>query len=110
MAVNELQKTISALAFETLAQLDGYEVSIKECCARWPDFAAYSDACKRLEQIRLCSGSVARLSVPVVALVIAHAELIFRLSDNQPPVDCRAQLLASVSALRRRLLELIRSG
>ena len=95
----------TAVAFEILARLDAYEVRITECCARWPDYESYSDACRSLEQVRLFSGAMPRLSVPVVGLVMAHAELVVKLSSNDAADECRRHVLMAVDALRQRLME-----
>lgn len=99
---------LSALALQTIDLLAQYEADCARLCTSWFDAELYRSACRSVDRIRACSGSLQGTSVSSAALLIAHAELVFTLWRGGELERPRNDHAACVAALRRACLRELR--
>jgi hypothetical protein len=84
------KRTERAIAAELASALERYEEQSAELVRTWLDMELYAEVSRGVDQMRLYCGSLSRLSVPWVAFLISHSELVFSLwrSPRRPPGSC----------------------
>jgi hypothetical protein len=103
----------AASTFDLAAALDRYLHDSDVLVRRWPDLECYRRVSDGIEGIRAACASRPRVSVPMIELLIAHAELIQWLWEAkrqpQPPEVVEAADRAHRDCVQR-LLEAWRGG
>ena len=107
---------LDAIAFQLAGALEKYDQDVERMVDTWLDMELYCSVSDQVEQIRMYSAALPRLSVFWVELLIAHAELVhslWRLHFRQDPLDrsrleeVRVRHSGCVASLRSRCLRLI---
>jgi hypothetical protein len=78
-------------ALEVEAALDRYERHVRELVQTWLDMDLYREVSVEIDAIRACCAAVPELSVPWVALLISHADLVHCLWRSGQPGQRVAQ-------------------
>lgn len=111
-------QAIDAVAFQLLAALDRYDRDVERMVDTWLDMDLYRSVSDQIEQIRMYSTALPRLSVSWVELLIAHAELVHSLwrlrfredaAEQSRLNEVRARHEACVATLKARCLRLVAS-
>jgi hypothetical protein len=108
-------RALDAVAFQLAATLDAYDVTFDALMRAWPDMDLYHRASASMDELKMYSAAVPQLSVPYVALLISHAELVHCLWKNgsgtaQPgdPLErARHDHRLAITSLRRKCLHLL---
>jgi hypothetical protein len=117
--MSEMNKGIErAIAFQLACALERYDEDSAEMVRTWLDMELYAEVSRRVDEMRLHCGSLSRLSVPWVAFLISHSELVFclwrtseRPSSSCPEVQaCVSRHSAAVRDLRESCARLFRGG
>lgn len=66
-----------AIAARLAAALKQYDRQCAEMVRTWLDMELYAAVSARVDEMRACCESLSRLSVPWVAFLISHSELVF---------------------------------
>jgi hypothetical protein len=103
---------LDAVAFQLLAALDRYEVSIDEMLLAWPDLGGYNVASAGIDEVQRYCSSLPRLSVGFVSLLIARAEMIQCLfahdpADPEKVAACARSHAAALAGLRDKCKRLL---
>lgn len=107
---------LDAIAFQLVAALEKYDEDAGRMVDTWLDMELYRSVSDQIEQIRLYSAALPRLSVPWVELLIAHAELVHSLwrlrfqhveADRVRLEEVRARHSHCVAVLRSRCVRLL---
>ncbi|HEY0825647.1 MAG TPA: hypothetical protein VGD76_17810 [Ramlibacter sp.] len=75
MAAND-RAALEVVAFQLAARLEEYEAECREMVRTWYDADLYEQVSRSVDVMRLHCASIPQLSVPWVALLIAHTELV----------------------------------
>jgi hypothetical protein len=89
--MSETNKGIErAIAFQLAAALERYDEQSAEMVRTWLDIELYAEVSRRVDEMRGYCGCLSRLSVPWVAFLISHSELVFCLwrSGSRPCGSC----------------------
>jgi hypothetical protein len=108
-------QTRDAMVFQLVAALEEYEADVTQLCRSWLDMEQYQWVSQQIDELRLYSADLPKLSVPWVSVLISHSELIHSLwkarrphADDQAPIeDVLAEHLAAVRALGRAARQLV---
>lgn len=84
MSASECQ-VMEATAVEVVASLDAYERHVRQLVFTWLDMDLYGTVSAEIDTIRLCCAAMPELSVPWVALLVSHAELVHCLWRSGQP-------------------------
>lgn len=104
---------LDAIALQLVASLNAYERDVGRMIDSWLDMELYRKVSEQVEEIRLYSAALPRMSVQWVELLIAHAELVhclwrlrFREDESQHGQlqEARCRHTACVATLRARCL------
>lgn len=107
-----------AIAFQLAAALERYEEQSAEMVRTWLDMDLYAQVSGLVDEMRLHCASLSRLSVPWVAFLISHSELVFclwrlgsRPAGGCPEVQaCVGRHSAALRDLRQCCVRLFRGG
>jgi hypothetical protein len=79
-----------AVACQLAAALQRYDEGSEEMVRTWLDMRLYSEVSATVDEMRLYSAGLSRLSVPWVEFLISHSELVFCLwrLDSRPSASC----------------------
>ena len=111
---------LDAIALQLTAALDQYDRDVGRMVDTWLDMELYHGVSEEIEEIRLYSAALPRISVQWVELLIAHAELVhclwrLRFQDDRQQGcklhEARNRHAACIASLRNRCVrELNRRG
>lgn len=103
------QRALDAVAFQLAATVERYEDHVEQLVMGWLDMDCYRTVSAEMDEIQLLSSSLPQLTVPAVALLIAHSELVFSLwRDGRGLQECLRRHRACAAELHRRSLRLLR--
>ena len=106
MTGSECQAT-QAAALEVEAALEAYETHVRRLVHSWLDMDLYRHVSAEIDEIRSFCMLLPELSIPWVALLVSHAELVHCLwRSDQPgqrvtPRDLQSRLEDHVQCIRR---------
>ena len=107
---------LDAIAFQLAAALEKYDQDVARMVDTWLDMDLYHEVSEEIDQIRMYSAALPRLSVGWVELLIAHAELVHSLwrlrfqedgADRTRLEEVHARHAECVEFLRVRCLRLL---
>lgn len=116
MRSSECQAT-QATALELEAALDIYERHVRRLARTWLDMDLYREVSAEIDAIRCACANLPELSVPWVALLVSHAELVHCLwlgdqpdrqvtaPEMQQRLDEHVRCIRSLAERGRRLAE-----
>jgi len=78
-------QAVQAAAQELEASLASYEVHVRELVFTWLDMELYQTVSAGIDDIRCACAALPELSVPWVALLVSHAELVHCLCRRGQP-------------------------
>jgi hypothetical protein len=100
---------LSAIALQLATALERYQLHVDEMVTFWMDRQMYSAVSHELDQIRLMKGSLPKLSIEMVEVLIRHVELTNCVWNmHTRPSPGAAGELARLRAIHRTAVEVMR--